>query len=1180
MKNLPELKEIEQKKYDFQNDFMKYAKQKIATEESISFGLIESKVDLSFSILEHGADWTGAGINLIPVVGPFIALGFKAVQDFARFQGKRSSQKKADELVKLLHAHSNINAEIEIILEEVAFEVTRISEYQISRLNKNGITQMAQCAVDRMFHYGLSNKTAHYNFDRNHLLEGIYSPSHTVNNKTIVTIDNKKWNNNSIFTKPGLRKESSKQPCEFLLRAADKKSEKTNAIKYGYRNPILHLTNVRTYTICQLDRAYMQPDKSENTHKAYIPLNFIITHTHITEYLSNPLNYSIPFNQYIAHNYRPHKDFPVISVFRNPSLEKIKTLKNGNFSNIDFNYADLQGVNAKRATFNNCRFIHANLTDAMLQETKLRQARLDFTTLFGTRFKGADLLQTNLNYAEGNESTNLESLTSNLGLTMVGASFGNALAYKTEPGKKIDTAEVISNVDKSILVDFYHNSEADSTLKEKLQKQHCVVITGVRGAGKRQLTTHFALHHNSTLTWVFSGNTDDQLEQHYREFAAKLGMKRAKNASIHKIHAFLEKRLLNTKDGFLLIFENIANPQQVANFLPSDEVCKKGNGKLMITTSNLAYDYPEEGKLKLEGFSKEAALKFLLRKENLSDQQIDEDFSLLLKQLGSLPLGLAVAKGFINHVEGKQLTLRQYSAMLTEEKNIEVEQLAATRTALLLTINTLKKKNPAAYELLKRMAFMEEKNIPLAVVTEETSEKALTDLVHSLASASLVSFDRDKCTKEISLNNSLIQQVILFSLKEAEKKECIEKNLAKLQAMFTKDTREKVNFERNLALQPHVIKTLDYAKAWPSTAEIKLLDVLAYFYSQQGLAKQSKTIFARALHLCEQIAEIRAEDKAHTELLYNKLLKADKQLPKLYASILYSFGRVYFYTKEVDFFAEARSYLELSFAINQEIDRVSGGISLGTVLSQRNGLLYLQLDSKQEKDLIKAVKEYASLLATNASTNEMKPLREDVYHQLICHHQLARAWHKLGKLRADNSEAPTDEVSSAYNLALGYVEKAIDLTKTSKTDWERLADYLNTKAAILLDPHNPISNPDLAAKFYRDAYAIEYRKNKRDFPQADACIGLANYYSQVGPSQNISKAYEYASFGLEIRKDIYPATHPLLKEAEQLTRSLAKILETSHQKREELHQPESNTKFTARLQRRNSLPNLGHSSNI
>ena len=187
--------------------------------------------------------------------------------------------------------------------------------------------------------------------------------------------------------------------------------------------------------------------------------------------------------------------------------------------------------------------------------------------------------------------------------------------------------------------------------------------------------------------------------------------------------------------------------------------------------------------------------------------------------------------------------------------------------------------------------------------------------MHIISKTSLIWKTRYDQDVESQLYN--IHAITQHCLKEKDKEKLIhvKKLVNNLATLFTKDTRKERTRKVNSLLLPHVNAILSsgindmYSDKNLMFQMIKLLNVKAYFYTQIGInvAKQAETLSLQAKHYCEEIAGIdKANLKTSVEQLYINLsntagLDEDNKrlLPIIYASILYTYGRMKFYGGDI-----------------------------------------------------------------------------------------------------------------------------------------------------------------------------------------------------------------------------------------------------------------------------------------
>ncbi|CAH1798092.1 unnamed protein product, partial [Owenia fusiformis] len=139
-----------------------------------------------------------------------------------------------------------------------------------------------------------------------------------------------------------------------------------------------------------------------------------------------------------------------------------------------------------------------------------------------------------------------------------------------------------------------------------------------------------------------------------------------------------------------------------------------------------------------------------------------------------------------------------------------------------------------------------------------------------------------------------------------------------------------------------------------------------------------------------------------------------KEMKNLYliefmANILYTHGRMYFYKSKNE--QEAKVYehdLRLAYELSVIIKEESGKQIATLLLAERNGFLYTDVDSKNQKRIDTAIERYKKLYNADGDYYEKGLLkiipREDKYHHTICQKQLLNCYIATVKVEENSTK--------------------------------------------------------------------------------------------------------------------------------------------------------------------------------
>jgi DNA-binding CsgD family transcriptional regulator/Tfp pilus assembly protein PilF len=177
------------------------------------------------------------------------------------------------------------------------------------------------------------------------------------------------------------------------------------------------------------------------------------------------------------------------------------------------------------------------------------------------------------------------------------------------------------------------------------------VCAGLGGIGKTQLASqyvHNTKYHYTFRAW-FTAHNIDQLKQQYIELAKVLGY-RDENPSIKTALSYIKEWLANNP-GWLLVYDNVNNYEEIKEFLPEN------GGSIILTTRQ--QNWPNRFKvLDIQVMTEAesiALIQSLIKRKILETEK--KSVKELVKTLGYLPLALSQAGSYIHQT---QITITDY----------------------------------------------------------------------------------------------------------------------------------------------------------------------------------------------------------------------------------------------------------------------------------------------------------------------------------------------------------------------------------------------------------------------------------------------------------------------------------------------------------------------------------------
>ncbi|CAB4019456.1 PREDICTED: uncharacterized protein LOC109462411, partial [Paramuricea clavata] len=242
-------------------------------------------------------------------------------------------------------------------------------------------------------------------------------------------------------------------------------------------------------------------------------------------------------------------------------------------------------------------------------------------------------------------------------------------------------------------------------------------------------------------------------------------------------------------------------------------------------------------------------------------------------------------------------------------------------------------------------------------------------------------------------------------------------------------------------------------------------------------------------------------------------------LPELYLSVIYSFGRNYFYRDRAT--AENLSFyidlLKLAYCLSHEISKQMNHNEhvLHEFSVQANGLLYLLVNDDyisqdgtrkkknaqaHAKDLKNAIDRYKQFIDDERTFFEMgilKRTKDDTYGKLVCYQQILRCYKNLLSLKnIDRDQYIEDGVQLCDELLQLLDKIATKDIGRKKEDLVRYCKHMNAVAEfyIFINREEHYSS---AIKIFTIS-AEHAEKYDMTFFYLEALVGLADIFSRIG----------------------------------------------------------------------------------
>ncbi|KAJ7393313.1 hypothetical protein OS493_006283 [Desmophyllum pertusum] len=329
-------------------------------------------------------------------------------------------------------------------------------------------------------------------------------------------------------------------------------------------------------------------------------------------------------------------------------------------------------------------------------------------------------------------------------------------------------------------------------------------ICGLGGCGKTSLAVEFAWRCTSNFPggvfWI-NGESDENIRKSVAENLALVNNPASTSESIDDILNTFLALLSKKKLPWLLLLDNTDELQDPTCPTGVKKICKgpwqrNGNasklGHILFTTRQNAKDtktflkLSSDDCLELQCFSEEEGALFLMQRTGSKGDSLDtEAISLLVNELGALPLALEQAAAYISalpipcsfkayldkYLAVKLRLLKQQSATAL---SVEAQHRLSVHTTWEINFEFVTEKSPAAAAMMRIAAFLESENIPIDVINSgfpkldqvelrdaANSEIDIAAILKVLTSYSLFSVDQHRRVFSV---HKLVQEVVRDSL--------------------------------------------------------------------------------------------------------------------------------------------------------------------------------------------------------------------------------------------------------------------------------------------------------------------------------------------------------------------------------------------------------------------------------
>jgi tetratricopeptide (TPR) repeat protein len=371
-------------------------------------------------------------------------------------------------------------------------------------------------------------------------------------------------------------------------------------------------------------------------------------------------------------------------------------------------------------------------------------------------------------------------------------------------------------------------------------------ISGLGGVGKTQLAVEYAYRHASdyALVWWLRSEDSATLTGDYAQLAGPLDLP-MKGDKDQGLLVKGVKRWLEANKGWLLIFDNAEQPEDLKDYLP-----QVGSGHIIVTSRNTNWRRIGET-LPVEVLPREQAIRLLLRRSGSKEADRDAAAN-LAEELGDLPLALEQAAAYVDETA---CTMRRYLELLSthrkdvlSRKGVGQDYPASVATTWEISFQRLEQESPAATELLNLCAFLAPDAIPLDLLAEgrkHLSERLSRMLANPVATDELKAALRRYSLAEVKGDNitlhRLVQVVTRNRMAEEQTEQWLSLAVRLMEGLFPTNSQDVQAWPRCSRLEGHAVIAAKHA-----VGATKLAGVVSHLMTRVGMYLYGRSKYANA----------------------------------------------------------------------------------------------------------------------------------------------------------------------------------------------------------------------------------------------------------------------------------------------------------------------------------------------
>ncbi len=397
-------------------------------------------------------------------------------------------------------------------------------------------------------------------------------------------------------------------------------------------------------------------------------------------------------------------------------------------------------------------------------------------------------------------------------------------------------------------------------------------ISGLGGIGKTQIASEYAYRyrdHYQALFWI-DASSRDALNTEFMLLAGLLNLSEQQETD-QDIVIRAVKRWLSVHSNWLLILDNVDDPEMIISFLPTNVT-----GDVLITTRLQALGTVAQS-IEVEKMQRDEGVLFLLHRSkilvlnaslNLAEKEHYAQAAEIVAVLDGLPLALDQAGAYIEEnqcgLSGYlDLYNRRHKELLLRRGRISVDHPEPVATTWSLSFQRVEQENRAAADLLRMLTFLNPEAISEEIITFGVIETdsllnfmagdplKINEIVELLLRYSLIR--RNPEAKSLSMHR-LVQVVLKDNMNREVQRLWAEQAIRAVNNIFPDVTLQTwTKCERYL---PHALVSATYVEeyelAFPEAA--RLFNEAASYLVARGRYGQAEYLLLKALAICQQVS--------------------------------------------------------------------------------------------------------------------------------------------------------------------------------------------------------------------------------------------------------------------------------------------------------------------------------------